>query len=132
MLKRALIIEDQIPDTRRASRILRKLGIVEVEALPRVDAALLRLEEAMEGQRPIPDLIILDLDLNRESGFEVLRLWKSNPILQEHTSIVVWTHMTNPEQELAKCFGVEVVPKWAGPAEMESALRRCISLKCAS
>ena len=132
MLKRALIIEDQVADMRRAIRILRKLGIEEVEAFPRVDAAVLRLEEAMEGQRPTPDLIILDLDLNKESGFEVLRLWKSNPILQEHTSVVVWTHMTNPEQELAMCFGVEVVPKWTGPAEMESAVKRCSVLKCAS
>jgi CheY-like chemotaxis protein len=132
MLKQALIIEDQIRDVQRATRILRKLGIEEIEAFSRVDMALLRLEEVLEGQHPIPDLIILDLDLSTESGFEVLRLWKSNAILHEHTSIVVWTHMTDPEQELARCFGVEVVPKWTGPAGMESAVKRCSAVKCAS
>jgi CheY-like chemotaxis protein len=132
MMKRALIIEDRVPDIQRAIRVLHKLGIEEIDSFSRVDAALLRLEEAVEGKRSIPDLIILDLSFSTESGFEILRFWKSNKLLHDNTSVVVWTQMTDPEQELARCFGAEVVPKWTGAAELETALRRCGAVQRAS
>jgi CheY-like chemotaxis protein len=132
MMKRALIVEDQIPEIQRAINLLRDLGIEEIDSFSRVDSALLRLEEAVEGKHAIPDLIILDLNFNTESGFEILRFWKSNKLLHDNTCVVVWTEMTNPEQELARCFGAEVVPKWTGPAELETAVKRCSAVQRAS
>ena len=123
-MTRALIIEDQIADLQRAISVLRKVGITDIDAVSRVDAGLLRLEDGLEGRSPIPDLIILDLHFNVESGFEILRFWRSNRVLYSKTRVVVWTQMTDPELELARYFGAEVVPKWAGPEDLESALKR--------
>ena len=70
----------------------------------------------------MPDLILLDLSFPKESGFEVLRYWKSNPKLQS-IHIVVWTVMGETEKKLCKFFGVDhVVPKWGGPKELEAVL----------
>lgn len=130
-MTRALVIEDQISDLQRAIAILQKLNFNEIDAVSRVDAGLLRLEEALEGKSPVPDVIILDLHLNIESGFEVLRFWKSNRLLYSKTRVIVWTQMTDPEQELARCFGAEVVPKWTGMETLERALKRSGGLDAA-
>lgn len=130
-MKRALIIEDDTSDLQRAAEVLRKLGIEDIDAVSRVDTALLRLEQALEAGTPFPDLIVLDLGFNVESGFEILRFWKSNKSLNSRTRIVVWTRMSDLEQELAGCFGAEVVPKSSGAADLESAVRRCIAAQAA-
>lgn len=124
-MTRALIIDDEASDRQWARSVIGKLGFDEVDAVSRVDAGLLRLQEALEGKAPIPELIIVDLGFTDESGFELLRFWKSNPVLRSRTRVVVWTLATNPpEAELASYFGVEVVPKWTGPAELERAVKR--------
>lgn len=125
VMMRALIVDDQASDRQWARSVIGKMGFDQIDAVSRVDTALLRLEEALEGKTPIPELILLDLGFTDESGFEVLRFWKSNPVLRSRTRVVVWTLATNPpEAELASYFGVEVVPKWTGPAELEMAVKR--------
>lgn len=124
-MARALIIDDEASDRQWARSVIGKMGYQEIDAVSRVDVALMRLEEALEGKAPIPELILLDLGFTDESGFEILRFWKSNPTLRAKTRVVVWTLMTNPpEAELASYFGVEVVPKWSGPADLEMAIKR--------
>jgi DNA-binding response OmpR family regulator len=118
---RALIIENNLQDSLRAAALVNKMGCEDVEAFTRVDAALLRLREALESDRPMPDLIILDLDFSLESGFEVLRFWKSSPRLQS-ARVVVWTGMGETEIKISRLFGVQVVPKCAGEAELEAAI----------
>jgi CheY-like chemotaxis protein len=62
----------------------------------------------------LPELIVLDLMLYIESGFEVLRRWREEPELRA-IPIIVWTVMGEPEQSICGYFGVqEVLPKWAG------------------
>lgn len=101
---------------------MKKLGAEDVTALNNIASALLFLQDVMEGTKEAPDLILLDLSFPRESGFEVLRFWKSNPKLQP-IHIVVWTVMGDTEKKLCEFFGVEhVVPKWAGPRELEAVL----------
>jgi CheY-like chemotaxis protein len=118
-----LIVEDNTSDLRRSAGILKKLRFEKVDAVNNVPSALLRLQDALDGNTPAPDLILLDLSFLRESGFEVLRFWKSNPNTFKNTRVVVWTVMGETEQQLCRYFGVEVVPKWAGPEELESVLR---------
>ena len=120
---RAFIIEDNTSDLRESAGILKKLGFDEVDAVNNVPGALMRLQDAAEGRRPAPDLILLDLSFTRESGFEVLRYWKTNVSRLQHTRIVVWTQMGETEQQLCRYFGVDVIPKWAGPDALEQALR---------
>ncbi len=123
-IRKILIIEDTPADARQSIAVVKKLGAQEVIALNNVAAAMLLLQDIVEGKQDAPDVILLDLSFPKESGFEVLRYWKSNPKLKT-IRVVVWTVMGDTEQKLCGFFGVDsVVPKWAGPKELELALGR--------
>ena len=122
-MRRVLIIEDTPADTKQSVAVVQKLGAQEVMTQNNIASALLFLQDVVEGTKEAPDLILLDLSFPKESGFEVLRFWKSNPKLKP-VHIVVWTVMGETEKKLCQFFGVDhVVPKWAGPKELEAALR---------
>ena len=121
-MKRVLIVEDQLNDLKVASDALEQLGSLDVQARTNASATRVYLEAALDGKQPMPDLIILDLNLGYESGFELLRFWHSQPRLS-NIQVVVWTGMEKEQQELCRLFGVKhVVPKWEGMA----ALRRAV------
>ncbi len=122
-MRRVLIIEDTPADTKQSVAVVQKLGAQEIMTQNNIASALLFLQDVVEGTKESPDLILLDLSFPKESGFEVLRFWKSNPKLKP-VHIVVWTVMGETEKKLCQFFGVDhVVPKWAGPKELEAALR---------
>jgi CheY-like chemotaxis protein len=122
-MHRVLIVEDTPADVRQSTAVVKKLGAEDIIALNNIAAAILFLQDVIEGTKPAPDLILLDLSFPRESGFEVLRYWKSNAKLHQ-IHVVVWTVMGDTEKKLCQFFGVEhVVPKWAGPKELEAALK---------
>jgi CheY-like chemotaxis protein len=122
-MRQVLIVEDTPADVRQSTAVVKKLGVEDVIALNNIAAATLFLQDVVEGTKPAPDLILLDLSFPRESGFEVLRYWKSNSRLHE-IPVVVWTVMGDTEKKLCQFFGVEhVIPKWAGPKELEAALK---------
>jgi CheY-like chemotaxis protein len=126
MIRKVLIVEDTPSDAKQSVAVVKKLGAEDVTTVDNVATALLFLQDVVEGAKPSPDLILLDLSFPKESGFEVLRYWKSNPKLQP-IKIVVWTVMGDTEKKLCEYFGIEhVVPKWAGPKELETALRTYI------
>jgi DNA-binding response OmpR family regulator len=103
--------------------VVKKLGAEDVVVINNIAAAMLFLQEVAEGTKEAPDLILLDLSFPRESGFEVLRYWKSNAKLNQ-IHVIVWTVMGETEKKLCQYFGVDdVVPKWAGPKELEAALK---------
>lgn len=126
MIRRVLIIEDTPADTRQSINVVKSLGAEEVTALDNIASAMLVLQDILESTREAPDLILLDLSFPKESGFEVLRYWKSNPKLHS-IHVVVWTIMGETEKKLCQFFGVDhVVPKWAGPKELEATLKNYI------
>lgn len=118
-----LIVEDDIGDIRSAAAVLKRLGVTEVDAARSVGAAIVKLLDAIDGLRAAPSLVLLDLDFASESGFEVLRFWKSHPELK-NTRIVVWTSMGDPQVEMCHLFGVDVVRKGTGLKELDESLRR--------
>jgi len=123
IMHRVLIVEDTPSDVRQSAAVIKKLGAEDIIALNNIATAILFLQDVVEGTKKPPDLILLDLSFPRESGFEVLRFWKSNAKLNE-IPVVVWTVMGDTEKKLCEFFGVvHVVPKWAGPKELEAALR---------
>ena len=61
--KRLLLIEDQPQDARFAAKTAQSIGFSEVNALSSVQAARNYLEGCLKGERPLPDGIVLDLDL---------------------------------------------------------------------
>jgi len=125
-MSRVLIVEDNNADLGQSAAILKKLQFNTVEATNTVAGAIMHLQDVVDGKKPAPNLILLDLSFTRESGFEVLRYWKSNRENLKDTKVVVWTVMGETEQQLCRYFGVDVVAKWAGPAELENALREYV------
>jgi CheY-like chemotaxis protein len=121
-----LIVEDNISDLRSAASVLKKLGVTEVNAVRSVGAAIVRLQDALDGLNTAPSLVLLDLDFACESGFEVLRFWKSHPELKE-TRIVVWTSMGDSQVEMCHLFGVDVVRKATGVNELHEYMRHYFS-----
>lgn len=119
---RALIIEDSPSDVQKALAVLRRLGMEEPDVFARVDLALVHFQDVLDGARPAPDLLVLDLGFECESGFEVLRFLRTNkafPLMR----IVVWTRMGELQKELCGFFGAEFVSKSAGLGEFERIIR---------
>jgi CheY-like chemotaxis protein len=116
-----VIIEDSSDDLRTATRVLNGIGIREVATFSRIPEAMIYLEEIAAGGRDCPDLMLLDLNLGNDSGFEVLRYYKSNPSLQK-CKIIVWSGSGAIEKELCKHFGVECVDKGEGEAALATAI----------
>ncbi len=65
--------------------------------------AFLRREPPYEAA-PVIDLILLDLNMPRLSGFEVLKILKSDPKLM-HIPVVILTTSTNPE-DIARVYNL--------------------------
>lgn len=121
-MKRLLIVEDQSADLRVVVNMAESLGVLTIEARTSTTAAINFLEAALDGKHPIPDLIIVDLDLGYESGFELLRFWHSSPQLSS-VRLIVWTAMGEEQQQICRLFNVnDVVAKTDGI----EALRRAI------
>ena len=122
-MNHVLVVEDNKSDLRQSTALLKKLQFSQVDAVATGERALMLLQDAVEGNKPAPELVLLDLSFARDSGFEVLRYWKSHQDQLKNTRIVVWTIMGETEQELCRYFGVDVVPKWAGETELENVLQ---------
>jgi CheY-like chemotaxis protein len=121
VMPNVLVVEDDLTDLGTASNLLTELGVEKIESATTVGAALNYLEDVAERKRSAPALIVLDLSFGYESGFEVLRRWKSDAQLKA-IKIVVWTQMGEREQELCKLFGLEyVVSKWDSIMELRTA-----------
>jgi CheY-like chemotaxis protein len=120
-MQRVLIIEDNAADVYQATSILQRLGITDIHAITSVAFAIEYLRDIIEGKKKPPDLVILDLEFGKESGFEVLRFWKSAPQLKD-VRFIVWTVMGELEQKMSRLFGVEVVPKHSGAQELKRAI----------
>ena len=126
-VSKVLIIEDAATDVRRAGEVLDSLGIKDVDVKRDVKIAFEDLAESLDEGSPLPETIILDLNFGSDSGFEILRLWHSNPKFKQATKIVVWTAMGETEHKICRAFGVEnVVAKWEGTPALEQALRKSI------
>jgi CheY-like chemotaxis protein len=124
---RVLIVEDNAEQIYVATSILMKMGVDNVNAITSVAFALEYLQDITEGKRTPPDLVVLDLEFGKESGFEVLRYWKSAPALKS-VRIVVWTIMGKLERKMASLFGVEqVVDKADGVKALEQVLRSLVT-----
>lgn len=123
---RVLLIEDDEADTQQALTIFNTLGL-EVQSIVTVLGARNYLEDVAAGTHPAPHLVVLDLAFGHESGFEVLRYWKSTPALQT-IQIIVWTRAHQQERKIAAYFHVAaVVQKTLGLKELENVLKRVIA-----
>ena len=123
-MQRVLIVEDQSSDLRVVSELLASIGATDIETRTSASAAKLYLQSALEGEKPIPELMIVDLDLGHESGFELLRFWHGNPKLKQ-VRLIVWTAMGEEQKEICALFKVSSV---ISKADGVAALKRAIEL----
>jgi CheY-like chemotaxis protein len=122
-MTRILVVEDQPSDLQIAAQTARAAGIEEVEARTTAQAAISYLEKGIRGEHPLPDGIVLDLDLGYESGYELLRYWHSTPELNK-IPLVVWTILGEEQREICNLFKVtNYISKWEGAATFREALK---------
>lgn len=121
-MKRLLIVEDQSADLRVAVDVIKGLGFSTVEARTSSTAAKAYLESVLDGHEPLPDVMIVDLDLGYESGFELLRFRHSHPELSP-MRLIVWTVLGEQQQQICRLFKVDaVISKTDGVLALKRAL----------
>jgi CheY-like chemotaxis protein len=117
-----LVIEDQPADLKLAVETARAAGVAVVESQSSCRDARDYLEKGLKGEAPLPDAIVLDLDLGHESGFELMRFWHSTPRLKS-IPLMVWTILGQEQREICELFKVSgFVSKWEGAAAFREAL----------
>ena len=75
------------------------------------------LEQGLHGDQPLPDAIVLDLDLGYDSGFELLRFWHGNPELAK-VPVVVWTVLGDKYREICTMFKVNAYVEKGGDSDV--------------
>jgi len=126
-MNRVLLIEHNPADIHQATAILQKMGIKDVHVITSALLAIEYLRDIAEKRQAVPDVVLLDLDFGKESGFEVLRFWKSTPELKG-IHVIVWTVMGELEKKISDLFGVHhVVSKYEGPTELQRILQPLIN-----
>jgi CheY-like chemotaxis protein len=100
-----LVVEDSAGDVRIATEAGKSSGYSQIEAKSTVGAGRVYLEKCIEENQPLPDAIVLDLDLGYESGFELLRYWHGTPRLSR-VPLIVWTVLGEEQREICRLFKV--------------------------
>jgi two-component system, chemotaxis family, response regulator Rcp1 len=97
--RRILLVEDNAGDVRLTREALREAEVaVDLVAVPDGDQAL----EFLRGEGARPDLILLDLNLPRRDGREVLEIVKQDPELRLIPIIVLTT--SNAPHDINACY----------------------------
>jgi CheY-like chemotaxis protein len=118
-----LVVEDTDTDARQLMALLKDAGVQDVRVASGTFLAIQALELIIEGSAPKPDLLIVDLALGMDSGYEVIRFWKSKPQLAD-IPLIVWTSMgSKVDEEICRHFHVNsFVRKQQGSLAMQLAL----------
>lgn len=58
-------------------------------------------------ERKFPDLILLDLKLPRLNGFDLLKIWKSDPILKSRPVVILSTSNIEKDRQHALALGAD-------------------------
>lgn len=99
-----LLVEDDEDDVLLTKEALKDSKvIVSMAVAPDGDDALKRLRRQPPFENaPIPDLILLDLNLPRVSGREVLKELKGDPVLKKIPVVVLTTSAA--DTDILKCY----------------------------
>ena len=101
-----LLVEDNVGDARLAEETLResKIRTNLHHVADGVEAMQVLRRQGRYAQAPCPDLILLDLNLPRKDGREVLAEVKADPKLR-HIPVVVMTS-SDAERDLVMTYGL--------------------------
>jgi CheY-like chemotaxis protein len=116
---RVLLVEDNLADQRLAQEEFRSLQTeCELEISPDGSHAVKRLASALEDASELPDLILLDLNLPRLNGREVLRWVKSEERLK-HIPVLMLSSSTLPE-DIQACYDLHANCYLFKPMDVDS------------
>ena len=97
-----LVIEDTVQDRAMVEDALDNIGVTDVKTVIDGGHAIELLSERMNSGQPIPDAVLLDLNLPLVSGHEVLRFCKKNPQLKG-MKVIVLSRLSS-ENEIQVCY----------------------------
>jgi CheY-like chemotaxis protein len=125
--KNLLIIENNPKDVAIATEVARTIDVNQVQAFTTASRAQFFLEKCLGGEMQLPDIILLDLDLEHESGYDLLRFWRTSPGLTK-TPLLVWSVLGEHHQEICEVFKVTgYVGKWQGKEALKERLLECLA-----
>ena len=127
---RVLIVEDNKADARLVQDLLNQTGLLtQVTLVGDGEKAIHLMEMAEQGEGKAPDLVLLDINLPKKNGYEVLDSIKDYAKVA-HTFIAMCSGSTSCEDfRRARCNGANAyLLKPMGLEEMEDIITRLRSI----
>jgi chemotaxis protein histidine kinase CheA len=122
-LPRCLVVDDSVSVRRATEAFLRDLGC-EVEGAGDGLEALARL------RRRVPDLALIDLEMPRMNGVELVRAMRADPALHRVPVIMITSRASAKHRRVALDAGVDVfLTKPYGEDELAGEVRRCLEAR---
>jgi CheY-like chemotaxis protein len=122
---RVLLVEDNPADALLAAELIKETGVpTNITTVNDGEIAILTLEKMAESQTGFPDLILLDINLPKKNGHEVLKFIRRAHL--NRTFIAIYTGSSSPEDERnAKEHGADAyIIKPIGSKEMERTVEK--------
>lgn len=125
-----LLVEDSPADVRLTQEVLRDAKIAnELHVVGDGEAAMDFLRREGEyATRPRPDLVLLDLNLPRKDGREVLAELKEDPDL--HTIPVIVLTTSSAERDVLRSYELSVNCYITKPIDLDEFIRVVRSIEC--
>ncbi len=118
----ALLVEDSITEVEIITRYLKQIGLKVVRAGSCEEAKACLTQER-------PDLIILDVILPGQSGFELCRELKSNPQTDTIPVMICSTKNTEADKLWGDMLGADAYcPKPVDPQQFETIVRQLVQV----
>lgn len=127
-MARVLLVEDNERDRETVQQALRHAGFTDIQWVMDGSQALEILNDSIRAGVPLPDAIILDLNLPLVSGHEVLRFCKRTPELKG-TKVVVLSRLKS-ENEIQVCYYMgasRYIQKSSDQEQLEQQVRSALS-----
>lgn len=102
-----LLVEDDYLDTIDIQRALDKLSIVyQFSVVRNGEEALKWLEQASEAAQPLPDILLVDLNMPRMNGLEFLSTVRSTEKWKHLKCFIITTSAERVDQDAAMQMGI--------------------------
>ena len=80
-----------------------------------------------EDRKPLPNLILVDLNLPKMNGYDVLKYLKENPEFKS-LPVIIFTGSSNPDDR-SRSLSMQADDYWAKPYDLEQAIEIAKKLK---
>lgn len=117
-----LIVENDAVEMSVAADEARSIGFNTIHLYDTASKAQFFLEKCLREQHSMPDVIVLDLDLEHESGYDLVRFRRANSEMMS-VPLLVWSALGDHYREICVIFKVTAfIPKWQGREALGEAL----------